>query len=98
MLCKRGKFHDFTQSKRGKFHDFTQSKRGKFHDFTQSKRGKFHDFTQSKRGKFHDFTQSPSLHGSYVLECFEHSNAIEMCNGITFNFYPELPHMASKAV
>ena len=37
---------------------------------------------------------SPALNGSSVLECFERGNAIEIHNGIMFNFYPGLPHMA----
>jgi len=35
----------------------------------------------------------PALNGSSALCCFEHSNANEIRNGITFDFYPGLPHM-----
>jgi len=35
---------------------------------------------------------SPAL-GSSALERFERSSAIEIRNGITFDFYPGLPHM-----
>ena len=34
-----------------------------------------------------------SLNGSSVIRRFKHSNAIEIHNGITFNFYTGLPHM-----
>ena len=44
----------------------------------------------------HEFTQSPSLNGSSALEHFKRSNAIEIRNGIMFDFYPGLPHMAYK--
>ena len=44
----------------------------------------------------HEFTQSPSLNGSSTLEHFKRSNAIEIRNGIMFDFYPGLPHMAYK--
>ena len=36
---------------------------------------------------------SPTLNGSSALEDFERSNAIELRNGIVFNFYPGLPHV-----
>ena len=36
---------------------------------------------------------SPALNGSSMLERFEHSNVIEIRNGIMFDFYPGLPHM-----
>ena len=40
----------------------------------------------------HEFMiMSPTLNGSSALECFKH--AIEICNGIMFDFYPGLPHM-----
>ena len=44
---------------------------------------------------YHVYTEhmSPALNGSSVLECFERSNAIEMRNGIMFDFYPGLPHI-----
>ena len=35
---------------------------------------------------------SPILNGSFVLRHFECSNAVEICNGIMFDFYPGLPH------
>ena len=34
---------------------------------------------------------SPIPNGSSALQ-FEHGNAIEICNGIMFDFYPRLPH------
>ena len=42
--------------------------------------------------------RAPPLNGSSALEHFERSNATEIRNGIMFNFYPGLPHLASKAV
>ena len=36
---------------------------------------------------------SPALNGSSALQHFERSNAIEIRNGIMFNFYPGLPYM-----
>ena len=44
---------------------------------------------------YHVYTEhmSPALNGSSALECFERSNAIEMRNGIMFDFYPGLPHI-----
>ena len=36
---------------------------------------------------------SLTLNGSSVLECFECSNAIEIHNGMMFDFYPGLPHI-----
>ena len=36
---------------------------------------------------------SPALNGSSVLQHFERSNAIKICNGIMFDFYPGLPHI-----
>ena len=36
---------------------------------------------------------SPTLNGSSALERFKHSNAIAICNGMMFDFYPGLPHM-----
>ena len=36
---------------------------------------------------------SPALNGSSALERFERSNAIELRNGIMFDFYPGLPHV-----
>ena len=35
---------------------------------------------------------SPALNGSSALECFVSSNAIEIHNGIMFDFYAGLPH------
>ena len=37
--------------------------------------------------------QSPILNGNSAPECFERGNAMEIHNGIMFNFYPGLPHM-----
>ena len=38
---------------------------------------------------YHIYTAcvSPALNGSSVLEHFERSNAIKICNGIMFDFY-----------
>ena len=36
---------------------------------------------------------SPTLKGSSAIQCFEHSDAIEICDGIIFNFYTGLPHI-----
>ena len=36
---------------------------------------------------------NPALNGSSALERFERGNAIEICNGIMFDFYPGLAHM-----
>ena len=36
---------------------------------------------------------SPSLNGSSALQGFECSNAVEIHNGIMFDFYPGLPHI-----
>ena len=36
---------------------------------------------------------SPALNNSSALERFECRNAIEIRNGIMFDFYPGLPHM-----
>ena len=35
---------------------------------------------------------SPTLNGSSMLECFEQSNASEICNRVMFDFYLGLPH------
>ena len=35
---------------------------------------------------------TPTFSGISVLERFERSNAIEICNEIMFDFYPGLPH------
>ena len=40
---------------------------------------------------------SPTLNGSSVLQCFEHSNAIEIRNGIMFDFYPGLPQIENRS-
>ena len=36
---------------------------------------------------------SPALNGSSVIRCFEGNDAIEIHDGITFDFYTGLPHM-----
>jgi len=36
---------------------------------------------------------SPTPNGSSALQHFEHGNAIEIRNGVMFDFYPGLPHM-----
>ena len=35
---------------------------------------------------------SSALNGRSVLQHFKHSNAVEVRNGIMFDFYPGLPH------
>ena len=39
---------------------------------------------------------SPALNGSSALQRFERSNAIEIRNGIMFDFYPGLPQMCAS--
>ena len=39
---------------------------------------------------------SPALDGSSALQRFERSNAIEIRNGIMFDFYPGLPHVLAQ--
>ena len=41
----------------------------------------------------HVHCMSPTFNGSFVLQHFECGNAVELCNGIMFDFYPGLPHM-----
>ena len=36
---------------------------------------------------------NPTLNGSSALQHFKHSNAIEIRNGIMFDFYLGLPHV-----
>ena len=36
---------------------------------------------------------SPALSGSSAIRRFKHSNAIEICNRMTFDFYTGLPHV-----
>ena len=38
---------------------------------------------------------SPTLNGNSALQCFEHSNVMEICNEIMFDFYSRLPHVSS---
>ena len=40
---------------------------------------------------------SPTHNGSTALQCFERGNAIEIHNGIMFNFYPGLPYFQESA-
>ena len=35
----------------------------------------------------------PIINGSSVLQRFERSNAVEICNGMMFDFYPGLLHV-----
>ena len=44
---------------------------------------------------YHIYTahMNPALNGSSALERFECSNAIEIRNGIMFDFYPGLPQI-----
>ena len=46
---------------------------------------------------YHVYTArlNPALNGSSTQERFERSNAIEIHNGIMFDFYPGLPHICS---
>ena len=39
---------------------------------------------------------SPALSGSLMVLCLEHDNAIEIHNGIIFDFYTGLPHFKLK--
>ena len=39
---------------------------------------------------------SPSLNGSFALQRFECGNMVQLCNGIMYDFYPGLPHIADK--
>ena len=41
---------------------------------------------------------SPALNGSSAIRCFERSDAIEIRDGITFDFYTGLPHMVNLTV
>ena len=41
---------------------------------------------------------SSSLNGSSVLQRFECSNVVEICNRIIFNFYLRLPHIGDDKV
>ena len=36
---------------------------------------------------------SPTLSGSLALQCVKLSDALEIRNGIIFDFYPGLPHV-----
>ena len=36
---------------------------------------------------------SPALNGSSAIQCFERGDAIEICDGITFDFYTGLSHI-----
>ena len=42
---------------------------------------------------FEALSLSPALNGSSALQRFERSDAIEIRDGITFDFYTGLPHM-----
>ena len=35
----------------------------------------------------------PTINGRTALQCFKLGNAVEIRNGIMFDFYPGLPHM-----
>ena len=41
---------------------------------------------------------SPALNGSSAIRRFEGSDAIEIRDGITFDFYTGLPHILSNAI
>ena len=43
--------------------------------------------------RIHTARLSPALNGSSEIRRFERSDAIEIRNGIIFNFYTGLPHM-----
>ena len=36
---------------------------------------------------------SATLNGSSALQCFEHSDVVEIRNRVMFDFYPGLPHI-----
>ena len=36
---------------------------------------------------------SPTLNGSLALRCFKYGNAVQLCNGIMFDFHSGLPHV-----
>ena len=38
---------------------------------------------------------SPALNGSSAIQCFEGNDAIEICDGITFDYCTGLPHICS---
>ena len=38
---------------------------------------------------------NPALNGSFALWHFEHSNAVQLRNGILFDFYLGLPHLCN---
>ena len=41
---------------------------------------------------------SSALNGSSAIRHFEGSDAIEICDGITFDFYTRLPHIALEFI
>ena len=42
------------------------------------------------------YLTSPVLNRSSVIQCFERGDTIEMCNGMTFDFYTRLSHLVSS--
>ena len=40
---------------------------------------------------------SPALNESTALQRFERGNAVEICNGILFDFYPGLAHIVAMS-
>jgi len=41
---------------------------------------------------------SPAHNGSTALQRFEHGNAIAICNGMMFDFYPGLPNILYSGI
>ena len=35
---------------------------------------------------------SPTLNGTFVIQCYGRGNVVDLCNGIMFDFYLGLPH------
>ena len=44
----------------------------------------------------YEVRMSPALNGSSTIRRFKHSNAIEIREGIIFDFYTGLPHIVTK--
>ena len=50
-------------------------------------------FVDSRYSCIYEARMNPALNTSSAIQRFKHSNAIEICDGITFDFYTGLPHM-----
>ena len=46
----------------------------------------------------YEVRMSPALNGSSAIRRFKHSDAIEIRDGITFDFYTGLPHICGSPV